>query len=104
MRHLAYSAPPMPAASRTNPMLTHSIQERCGINTRFPGKTEYMTRYRRPNVHDFVRGYMINPLPNYAATGRPMARHEYVHKQSEYEARYIRPDGSTLTKFPWLRK
>ena len=54
--------------------LTKSIQERCGINTTFPGITEYMKRYNQKRLPEKVTDYRINPTPDFSIYGRPTAK------------------------------
>ena len=51
-----------------------SIQERCGINTTFPGITEYMKRYNRKGLPEKLTNYNINPTPDFSLYGRPTAK------------------------------
>lgn len=84
--------------------LTKSIQEQCGINTTFPGRTEYMQRYTRPNLSEKTSPFTINPSPDFYIHGRPLDKHGYIKKETEYQGRYAWPDGNKLVKLPWLRK
>jgi len=87
----------------TGAYLRMSVQEQAGINTVFPGKTEYMYRYNTaaPNVP--TPDFIINPTPNFAAYGRPMQRGKYYPTFTEYQTRYEWPDGEKIVKRPWLR-
>jgi len=77
-----------------------------------------MDRYKKPA--GFVYSpFIINPQPNFALTGRPLARLVPDSFHSEYSRRYIYlinliffiifffsyvfPDSSKVEKFPWLR-
>ena len=51
-----------------------SIQERCGINTTFPGITEYMKRYNAKRPAEKLTAFNINPTPDSSIYGRPTAR------------------------------
>lgn len=81
-----------------------SIQEQCGINTVFPGITEYTDRYKEPRRDERDPDYIINPSPNYNVDGRVLARPAYYRSVTEYATRYEWPDGNKITKYPWLRK
>jgi len=84
--------------------LTKSIQERCGINTTFPGITEYMKRYNQKQLPDKVTDYRINPTPDFSIYGRPSAKLEWCPNPTEYQTRYEWPECSKIVKKPWLRK
>jgi len=58
-----------PAGGRTK-----SLQERCGINTTFPGITEYMKRYNRKPVPEKITAFQINPAPDFTLYDRPTAQ------------------------------
>lgn len=81
-----------------------SIQEQCGINMTFPGHTEYTQRYSKPITAQSTPDYLINPRPEFSVYGRPLARILYEKSNTEYQTRYEWPDGSKITKLPWLRK
>ncbi|XP_074662331.1 uncharacterized protein LOC141914891 [Tubulanus polymorphus] len=83
---------------------TQSIQEACGINMIFPGKSEYKTRYSRPPPDEKTSPFIINPAPNYHIYGRPLAKQQFDPSYTEYQTRYEWPDGSKIIKLPWLKK
>jgi hypothetical protein len=61
---------------------------KAGINLTFPGETEFKDRYKKPG--GFVYSpFIINPQPNFALTGRPLARLVPDSFHSEYSRRYI---------------
>lgn len=81
-----------------------SVQEQAGINTTFPGRTEYMTRYKLP-PHDIKTShFMINPTPDFKLHGRPLGLTTYTPSFTEYQVRYEWPDGNKIVKLPWRRK
>lgn len=82
---------------------TMSVQEQCGINTTFPGKTEYTKRYTRPPMDLPTSDFTINPPPNFAIHGRPLGRSVYEVGFTEYQTRFEWPDGRKLIKLPWRR-
>lgn len=86
------------------PLTSKSIQERCGINMRFPGRTEYMHRYDKPPTDQPTPGYIVNPLPDFMLHERPLGQPKLFASATEYQTRYLFPDGSTLVRLPWLRK
>ena len=88
----------------SRPLPTKSIQEACGINTTYPGRTEYMTRYKRPTLNKATSDFIINPIPDYLIYGRPIAKMVYEPGSTEYQNRYEWPDGRKIIKLPWLRK
>lgn len=66
---------------------TKSIQERCGINTTFPGITEYMKRYNMKRLPDKVTAFNINPTPDFSVYGRPTAKVSSVQvRNNSYES------------------
>ncbi|KAK2151879.1 hypothetical protein LSH36_347g00009 [Paralvinella palmiformis] len=90
-----------------NPNMTHttrSIQEQCGINTNFPGHTEYMDRYVHPPKDQATPAYIVNPLPDYGIHGRPLGQPKFERMGTEYQTRYEWPDGNKIVKLPWLRE
>lgn len=89
--------------SRTAPV-AKSIQERCGINTTFPGITEYMKRYNQRATFDDNTDFRINPTPDFSIYGRPTAKIEWSPNPTEYQTRYEWPQCSKIVKKPWLRK
>ncbi|GFR61323.1 beta propeller repeat TECPR [Elysia marginata] len=80
-----------------------SVQEQAGINTTFPGKTEYMQRFKAPDTDLPTPDFKINPSPNFAIYGRPMQRACYIPSFTEYQTRYEWPDSEKIVKLPWLR-
>lgn len=85
------------------PGVERSIQERCGIITKFPGHTEYMDRYSSP-AHDQTKGFIVNPRPDYLIHGRPLATRSQFASNTEYQTRYEFPDSRKIVKLPWVRK
>lgn len=85
-------------------IICRSVQEQVGINTVFPGTTEYTDRYRAPRRDDRDPDYIINPSPNFNIDGRVLATPAYCRNTTEYRTRYEWPDGNKITKYPWLRK
>jgi len=83
---------------------TKSIQEQCGINTVFPGRTEYMRRYGPPDLSGNVTGFVINPSPNFYKHGRNLMHLHPPKSLSEHQARYTWPSGDKIPRMPWLRK
>ena len=82
-----------------------SIQEQCGINTTFPGKTEYMKRYKPPPPDDNTKDYNINPRPDFSnLNGRPQMKMVWTPNHTEYHTRYEWPDSEKIVRLPWLRK
>lgn len=81
-----------------------SIQEQAGINTTFPGKTEYMTRYKLPPYDIKTSHFTINPTPDFKLHGRPLGLTTYTPSFTEYQVRYEWPDGNKIVKLPWRRK
>lgn len=59
--------------TKTAPV-ARSIQERCGINTTFPGITEYMKRYNQKQLPEKTTNFRINPTPDFSIYGRPTAK------------------------------
>lgn len=83
---------------------TMSVQEQAGINTTFPGRTEYMIRYNNPADSQKSSDFVINPKPNLHIFGRPLGQARYEPGFTEYQTRYDWPDGEKICKLPWLRK
>lgn len=81
-----------------------SVQEQAGINTTFPGKTEYMTRYKVPPSDIKTSHFTINPTPDFKLHGRPLGLTTYTPSFTEYQTRYEWPDGNKIVKLPWRRK
>lgn len=81
-----------------------SVQEQAGINTTFPGRTEYMIRYNSPMGEEKTIDFIINPKPNVHVFGRPLGYAHYDQNTSEYLSRYEWPDGERICKLPWMRK
>lgn len=61
---------------------------KAGINLTFPGQTEFMDRYTKPDELPYSP-FIINPQPNFGITGRPLARLVPDSFNSEYTRRYI---------------
>ncbi|GFO27240.1 hypothetical protein PoB_005374500 [Plakobranchus ocellatus] len=80
-----------------------SVQEQAGINTTFPGRTEYMQRFKAPDTDLPTSDFRINPSPNFSIYGRPMQRARYIPSFTEYQTRYEWPDAEQIVKLPWLR-
>lgn len=83
---------------------TTSVQEQAGINTTFPGRTEYMLRYNTQRDTAKSSDFIINPKPNLHIFGRPLGKAHYEPGFTEYQTRYDWPDGERIVKLPWLRK
>ncbi|XP_076444468.1 uncharacterized protein LOC143282679 [Babylonia areolata] len=81
-----------------------SVQEQAGINTTFPGRTEYMQRYASPADITRCSDFLINPKPNMQIHGRPLGKACYQPSFTEYQTRFDWPDGEKIVKLPWLRK
>lgn len=81
-----------------------SVQEQAGINTTFPGRTEYMKRYTAPESKPVTNDFLINPRPDLGIHGRPLGTARYDSNFTEYQNRYEWPDGEKIVKLPWLRK
>ncbi|XP_064629172.1 uncharacterized protein LOC135488475 [Lineus longissimus] len=96
--------PPCGSSMARRPPATQSIQEACGINTTFPGKSEYKTRYSQPPPKPKTSDFIINPQPNFHIHGRPLAKIAFEPSYTEYQYRYEWPDGARITRLPWLRK
>ncbi|CAF2713630.1 unnamed protein product [Rotaria sp. Silwood2] len=75
---------------------------KAGINLTFPGETEFMDRYKKPEELPYSP-FTINPQPDYTLPGRPLARVVPDSFNSEYTRSYVFPDSSKIEKFPWLR-
>ena len=80
-----------------------SIQERCGINMTYPGRTEYMKRYMRP-LESANNDYQLNPTPDFSIQGRPLDTYIPTRNTTEYQTGYGWPDACKIVKFPWLRQ
>lgn len=91
-----------PAVER--PLPPRTIQEECGINTVFPGITEYLQSYTDPSLNAKITHYNLNPRPDYNINGRTVAKGLYTKMESEYGATYIYPDVTKLPKLPWLKE
>jgi len=81
-----------------------SVQEQAGINTTFPGRSEYMQRYAAPQDSPRTSDFLINPTPNMNIHGRPLGKASYIPSFTEYQTRYDWPDGEKVVKLPWMRK
>jgi hypothetical protein len=65
----------------------HSREVRkAGINLNFPGRTEFMDRYKKPEELAYSP-FTINPQPDFTLTGRPLARLVPDAFNSEYTRR-----------------
>ncbi|XP_060555100.1 uncharacterized protein LOC132715990 [Ruditapes philippinarum] len=80
-----------------------SVQEQAGINTTYPGRTEYMTRYKKPPQDVKTSDFIVNPTPNFMLHGRPLGLTTYSPSFTEYQTRYEWPDGNKIVKLPWRR-
>ncbi|OWF51674.1 uncharacterized protein LOC110448810 isoform X2 [Mizuhopecten yessoensis] len=85
-------------------MQTLSVQEQAGINTTFPGRTEYMTKYGRPPMDIPTSPFNINPTPDFTLHQRPLGQTTYDPSNTEYQVRYDWPDSEKIVRMPWLRK
>jgi len=81
-----------------------SVQEQAGINTTFPGRTEYMTKYTSPPMDLPTCDFNINPKPNFLLHGRPLGETTFDRSVTEYQSRYEFPDSEKIVRLPWLRK
>lgn len=81
---------------------TKSPQELAGINMEYPGRTEYMSRYK-PQMEQTYNNYIINPKPDLLRYGRPLGETEFTPLSTEYEFRFEWPNGTKMAKLPWLR-
>ncbi|CAH1798796.1 unnamed protein product [Owenia fusiformis] len=81
-----------------------SVQEQAGINTTFPGRTEYMKRYVAPPTDIPTRDYIVNPVGDFKTHGRPLMKTYFSPDSTEYQTRYEWPDSKKIVKLPWLRK
>jgi hypothetical protein len=61
---------------------------KAGINLTYPGQTEFMDRYKKPEGLPYSK-FIINPQPDFALSGRPLARLVPDSFNSEYARRYI---------------
>ncbi|KAK0045513.1 hypothetical protein Bpfe_024999 [Biomphalaria pfeifferi] len=80
-----------------------SAQEQAGINTNYPGRTEYMLRYTKPERDMGTTEFKINPSPDFSIYGRPMQTSVYHPSITEYQARYDWPSCDKIVRLPWLR-
>lgn len=80
-----------------------SVQEQAGINTTYPGRTEYMTRYKSPPSDVKTSDFIVNPTPNFMLHGRPLGLTSYTPSFTEYQKRYEWPDANKIVKLPWRR-
>lgn len=81
-----------------------SVQEQAGINTTFPGRTEYMQRYGAPEKTSVTNDFLINPRPDLGIYDRVLGKAKYDPNFTEYQNRYEWPDGEKIVKLPWMRK
>ena len=61
---------------------------KAGINLTFPGETEFMDRYKKPEELQYSP-FIINPQPDFTLPGRPSARLIPDPFNTEYTRRYI---------------
>ncbi len=59
---------------------------KAGINLTFPGQTEFIERYKKPEDLSYSP-FIINPQPDYTLPGRPLARLVPDSFNSEYTRR-----------------
>ncbi|KAL8606782.1 hypothetical protein ACOMHN_049611 [Nucella lapillus] len=78
-----------------------TVQEKAGINTVFPGRTEYMQRYTPPMNVQRISDFLINPRPDMQIHGRPLGKAHYDPTYTEYQNRYDWPDGKKISTHPW---
>lgn len=90
--------------SATKGPVALSVQEQAGINTTFPGRTEYMHKYQSPPMDIPTSDFNINPKPNFLLHGRPLGETTYERHSTEYQTRYEFPDSNKIVRMPWLRK
>ncbi|VDI78448.1 Hypothetical predicted protein, partial [Mytilus galloprovincialis] len=97
---------PYQTMTTTDPrgMQCMSVQEQAGINTRFPGPTEYSTKFERPPMDIPTSAFNINPTPNFHLHQRPLGTETYDAVNTEYQVRYEWPDSNKIVRMPWLRK
>ncbi|KAL5009507.1 hypothetical protein ScPMuIL_011812 [Solemya velum] len=81
-----------------------SVQEQAGINTTYPGITEYKKRYTRPPMDIPTSHFTINPTPDLMLNERPLGLESFESSFTEYQTRYEWPDGNKIERHPWLRK
>ncbi|XP_033741158.1 uncharacterized protein LOC117327984 [Pecten maximus] len=93
-----------PKMTSPHSMQALSVQEQAGINTTFPGRTEYMTKYGRPPMDIPTSAFNINPTPDFTLHERPLGRATYDPSNTEYQVRYDWPDSEKIVMRPWLRK
>lgn len=93
-----------PKMASAHSMQALSVQEQAGINTTFPGKTEYMTKYDCPPMNIKTSAFNINPSPDFTLHERSLGRATYDPSNTEYQVRYDWPDSEKIVKRPWLRK
>ncbi|CAF0880755.1 unnamed protein product [Adineta ricciae] len=90
----------------SRPTVYESYQDgevrKAGINLTFPGKTEFMDRYKKPEPLS-CSPFTINPQPDFTLPGRPLVRVIPDTFNTEYTRSYVFPDSSKLERFPWLR-
>nr|XP_022293125.1 uncharacterized protein LOC111103860 isoform X1 [Crassostrea virginica] len=94
----------IPRMSATKGPVTLSVQEQAGINTTFPGRTEYMHKYQTPPMDIPTSDFNINPEPDFLLHGRPLGQTTYERHSTEYQTRYEFPDSNKIVRMPWLRK
>ncbi|BFZ10247.1 hypothetical protein BsWGS_13285 [Bradybaena similaris] len=98
----AYQAASKIPAPNKQPHEKMSVQEQAGINTTYPGKTEYMLQFKAPDRDAPSSDFHINPSPDFTIYGRPLEASCYTPAFTEYQTRYEWPDGNQIAKVPWL--
>ena len=98
------SAPQTSAKMSTGGLRGLSIQEQAGINTTFPGRTEYMHKFEVPEMDIKTSAFNINPTPDFLLHKRPLGQTTWDPSNTEYQVRYEWPDSRKIVKTPWLRK
>ncbi|XP_076467264.1 uncharacterized protein LOC143298314 [Babylonia areolata] len=101
---LATQQPTDPTASKETPLpgrFNMTPQERAGINTTFPGHTEYMDQYAQPVNTPRCTDLPINPRPDTHVRGRPPATALCTPSNTEYKTSYEWPDGNKINTCPW---
>ena len=61
---------------------------KAGINLTYPGQTEFMYRYKKPEELPYSP-FTINPQPDFTLPGRPLMRLVPDSFNSEYTRRYV---------------
>ncbi|XP_059145872.1 uncharacterized protein LOC131933028 [Physella acuta] len=89
--------------SPKQPYELNSVQEQAGINTTYPGKTEYMLRFTKPDTNAATSDFKINPCPDFSIYGRPIQSNVFSPSITEYQCRYEWPNSDKIVKLPWLK-